>query len=94
LWYRLGNELARGRVLVVLDSPEIRKLLKGSEVSSFLMELGESVASNAGPEYSVVLDNTSRKTRALVNVVDTRREAKFIEMKTGKLARALGATKK
>ena len=86
--------MARARVQVVLDSPEIRKLLKGPEVSSYLVELGEAVASNAGPEYSVVLDTTSRKTRALVNVVDTRREAKFIEMKTGRLARALGATKK
>lgn len=84
--------MARARVQVVLDSDEIRKLLKGPEVSKFLVELGEDVASNAGPEYSVVLDTTSRKTRALVNVVDTRREAKFIEMKTGRLARALGAT--
>ena len=78
---------------MVLDSPEIRKLLKGPEVSSFLVKVGEAVASNAGPEYSVVLDTTSRKTRALVNVVDTRREAKFLEMRTGRLARALGATK-
>ena len=82
--------MAKARVQVKLDSDEIRKLLKGSDVSKFLMDLGEDVASKAGPEYFPVLDTTSRKTRALVNVVDTRREAKFIEMKTGRLARALG----
>lgn len=86
--------MAKARVRVELDSPQIRKLLKGSDVGKFLLELGNEVASNAGPEYEARLDNVSRKTRILVNVVDPRPEAKFIEMKTGRLARALGATKK
>jgi hypothetical protein len=86
--------LAKARVVVKLDSEEIRKLLKGNDVADYLAKLGDSVASSAGPEYKAVKDFESRKTRVVVNVIDPRPEAKFIEMKTGRLARALGAVSK
>jgi hypothetical protein len=79
---------------VKLDSAEVRNLLKSPEVASFLLGLGETVASKAGTEYRAEIDNVSRKSRVVVNVVDDRREARFIEMSTGKLARALGESKK
>jgi hypothetical protein len=81
-------------VYVNLDSSEVRKLLKSPEVASHLLSLGEGVASKAGPEYRAEVDNESRKSRVVVNVVDDRKEARFIEMSTGKLARALGESKK
>jgi hypothetical protein len=81
-------------VYVNLDSKEVRKLLKSPEVASYLLSLGETVASKAGTEYRAEVDNESRKSRVVVNVVDDRREARFIEMSTGKLARALGESKK
>jgi hypothetical protein len=79
---------------VQLDSSEVRKLLKSPEVASYLLSLGETVASKAGPEYKAEIDNESRKSRVVVNVVDDRKEARFIEMRTGRLARALGESKK
>jgi hypothetical protein len=79
---------------VHLDKAEIGRFLKGPEVSSFLREVGEAVADNAGPEYSVDIDTQSRKSRVVANVIDSRPEARFIEMRTGRLARALGATRK
>ena len=81
------------RVEVKLDSPEIRKLLKSNDLAEFLMGIGDAVASKAGGEYSAEISN-ARKSRVVVNVIDPRPEARFIEMKTGNLARALGATKK
>ncbi len=81
-------------VYVQLDTKEVRNLLKSPEVASFLLGVGETVASKAGPEYRAEVDNESRKSRVVVNVVDDRREARFIEMSTGKLARALGESKK
>jgi hypothetical protein len=92
--FNLGNALAKARVVVDLDSVEIRKLLKSRDVADFLYDLGDSVASAAGPDYKAVRDFESRKTRVVVNVIDPRPEAKFIEMKTGRLARALGAVSK
>jgi hypothetical protein len=81
-------------VYVQLDSFEVRKLLKSSEVASFLLDLGETVASKAGSDYRAEVDNASRKSRVVINVVDDRREARFIEMSSGNLARALGESKK
>lgn len=86
--------MAKARVQVKLDSQEIRKLLKGNDVGDFLFDLGEKVANSAGPDYKTEKDFESRKTRVVVNVIDPRPEAKFIEMKTGRLARALGANSK
>jgi hypothetical protein len=86
--------LAKARVQVKLDSVEIRKLLKGNDVGDFLFDLGEKVANSAGPDYKTEKDFESRKTRVVVNVIDPRPEAKFIEMKTGRLSRALGANSK
>jgi hypothetical protein len=82
--------MAKGRIYVKLDSPEIKKLLKGPEVKDFLLDLGNDVASKAGPEYKAIADTTSRKSRVVVNVIDPRPKAKYTEMKYGKLARALG----
>jgi hypothetical protein len=79
---------------VNLDRAEIGRFLKGSEVTSFLREVGEDVAARAGSDYSVEIDTQSRKSRAVANVIDARPEARFIEMRTGNLARALGASKK
>ena len=81
-------------VYVNLDRAEVRNLLKSPEVASFLLGIGETVASKAGPEYKAEVDNKSRKSRVVVNVVDDRKEARFIEMSTGRLARALGESKK
>lgn len=81
-------------VYVNLDRAEIGKLLKGREVSNFLREIGEDVASKAGPDFIVEIDTQSRKSRVVANVIDPRPEARFIEMRTGALARALGATSK
>lgn len=86
----LGSELAKARIHVKLDSDEIKKLLKSQELTDFLKDRGEDVASNAGAEYEVQVDRESRKTRVVVNVIDPRPAAKFIEMQTGRLARALG----
>ena len=86
--------MAKARVTVKLDSDEVRKLLKSNDVADFLFDLGEDVASSAGSDYKAVKDFESRKTRVVVNVIDPRPEAKFIEMKTGRLARALGAVSK
>lgn len=81
-------------VYVNLDRAEVRNLLKSPEVASFLLGLGETVASKAGPEYRAEVDTEARQSRVVVNVVDDRREARFIEMSTGRLARALGESKK
>ena len=86
--------MVSSRIYVNLDRAEIGKFLKGPEVVGFLREVGEAVASNAGPDYIVEVDTTSRKSRAVANVMDTRPGARFIEARTGTLARALGATKK
>lgn len=86
--------MPKARVTIKLDSPEIRKLLKGQEVADFLLDLGNQVASAAGSDYDAVKDFDSRKTRVVVNVIDPRPEAKFIEMRTGRLARALGQVSK
>ena len=90
--FNLGNALAKARIEVKLDSAEIRKLLKSEEVGNFLYEIGQEVADKAGPEYETEKDFQSRKTRVVVNVMDPRPEARFIEMSTGRLARALGDT--
>ena len=82
------------KVYVNLDRAEIGRFLKGSEVTNFLRKVGEGVASRAGSDYTVQIDTQSRKSRAVANVIDSRREARFIEMRTGNLARALGASKK
>lgn len=84
--------LLKGRIEVKLDSVEIRNLLKGNEVADFLFELGEEVADKAGPDYEAQKDFQARKTRVVINVIDPRPEARFIEMNTGTLARALGDT--
>ena len=81
-------------VYVNLDRAEVRNLLKSPEVASFLLGIGETVASKAGPEYRAEVDTEARQSRVVVNVVDDRREARFIEMSTGRLARALGESKK
>jgi hypothetical protein len=92
--FNLGNELAKARILVKLDSPEIRELLKSNDVADYLLELGNKVADKAGPDYLAAVDREARKSRVVVNVLDPRPEARFVEMKTGRLARALGETSK
>ena len=82
--------MAKARVQVKLDSDNIRALLKGPEVGKFLGDLGNKVASNAGPDYLVDIDYTSRKTRVVVNVYDPAPDARFKEASSGRLARALG----
>lgn len=83
--------MAKARVLVKLDSPAIRELLRSSEVGDFLEDIGQNVAAKAGSEYEVQVDYTSRKSRVVVNVIDPREGAMFREMNTGNLARALGS---
>lgn len=82
------------RPKVILDYWNIRKLLKGPDVSKFLLELGNDVADAAGSEYLAEVDNVSRKKRVVVNVKDPRRGALQREMSSGRLARALGSVKK
>jgi hypothetical protein len=86
--------LAKARILVKLDSSEIRELLKSNDVADYLLELGNEVADKAGPDYLAEVDRESRKSRVVVNVIDPRPEARFVEMSTGRLARALGAASK
>lgn len=81
-------------IYVNLDRAEIGKLLKGSEVSEFLKKVGEDVASRAGSDFKVEIDTESRKSRVVANVIDPRPDARFREMRTGNLARALGASSK
>jgi hypothetical protein len=84
--------MARARI--VLDYWNIRELLKGPDVSKFLLDLGNDVADAAGPDYLAEVDNVSRKKRVVVNVKDPRRGALQREMSSGRLARALGSVKK
>jgi hypothetical protein len=82
------------RPQLILDYWNIRELLKGPEVSKFLLDLGNDVANAAGSEYVAEVDNVSRKKRVVVNVKDPRRGALQREMASGRLARALGSVKK
>jgi hypothetical protein len=81
--------MAKARIQVKLDSDEIRKLLKSTEVGTFLIGIGQEVASAAGGDYDVEADYNSRKSRVVVNVKDTSEGAMFREMSTGNLARAV-----
>ena len=81
------------RPIIVLDYWNIRNLLKGPEVSEYLLGLGDKVANAAGSEYVAEVDNLSRKKRVVINVKDPRGGALQREMATGRLARALGSVK-
>lgn len=76
-------------VRVQLDRSAVRELLRSSEVSSFLMEIANEVVSVAGSDYEASI-SSARKSRTMAVVADTRPEARFVEMRTGNLARALG----
>jgi hypothetical protein len=84
--------MAKARIQVKLDSPEVRALLKGSSVSSYLLGLGNQLADAAGSEYQV--SSGQRSSRAVVNVYDPNEGAMFREAATGNLARALGRVSK
>jgi hypothetical protein len=75
---------------VVLDKEGVGDLLKSKEVGNYLLAIADKVASAAGPEYESKVDYTSRKSRVVAIALDPREEARFVEMSTGKLARALG----
>jgi hypothetical protein len=81
--------MAKARIQVKLDSAEVRNLLKGSDVSGYLMGLGQEVANAAGADYQV--SQGQRTSRAVVNVFDPSEGAMFREAATGQLARALGS---
>ena len=91
--FHLGSELAKARIYVTLDKAEVGKILKGQELSDFLLNLAQEVASKAGPEYEARISN-ARKSRVISIALDPRPDAKFREMNTGRLARALGATQR
>ena len=63
--------------------------MKGQELSSFLLDLAEDVASKAGPEFEARISN-ARKSRVISIALDPSPNARFKEMETGRLARALG----
>jgi hypothetical protein len=75
---------------VVLDKQGVGDLLKSKEVGNYLLAIADKVANAAGSEYESRVDYTSRKSRVVAIALDPREEAKFVEMSTGKLARALG----
>lgn len=77
-------------VRVQLDRSAVGELLKSQEVSSFLLEIAKDVASEAGGEYEASI-SSARKSRTMAIVSDPRPEARFVEMRTGRLARALGS---
>lgn len=80
-------------VWIELDRAGVGNLLKSPEVASFLEDIGNTVAQNAGPEYQSNINSTRRTTRVIVEVIDPRPDAKWREAKTGNLAKALGAAK-
>lgn len=79
---------------VVLDRIAVGDLLKSQEVGDYLLAIADKVADAAGPEYQSRVDYTSRKSRVVAIALDPREEARFVEMSTGKLARALGTVSK
>jgi hypothetical protein len=74
------------KVYVRLDRAEVGNLLKSPEVGSFLRDIGKKIAS-ADSNYEV--QDWTRATRRVVNVVDPRPDARFREMSTGQMARAV-----
>lgn len=80
--------MAKARVYVELDRPNVRKILKEDSLDT-LKEVGEKLARAAGPEYQVEVG--TRSSRAVVNVIDPREDAMYREMSKGTLARALGS---
>jgi hypothetical protein len=81
--------LAKARIDVKLDKAEIGKIMKGPELAAFLLELAEDVATKAGPEFEARTSN-ARKSRVISIALDPSPNAKFKEMNSGRLARALG----
>lgn len=78
------------KIRVELDRVEVGKILKGEGITELLLDIGNDVANKAGDGYEAQVG--SRKTRAVVNVIDPREGAFFREASTGNLARALGGT--
>lgn len=81
--------MAKARIDVQLDKAEIGKIMKGKELSDFLLEIAQDVASKAGPEFEARISN-ARKSRVIAIALDPSPNARFKEMETGRLARALG----
>ena len=86
--------MASARVNIKLDKAGVGDLLKSKEVGNYLLALAGKVADAAGPDYESRVDYTSRKSRVVAIALDPRAEARFVEMNTGTLARALGTVSK
>jgi len=80
------------KVKVELDRESIGRLLKSDDVANFLENIGNEIVGHAGSGYEVNINQTRRKSRVIVEVIDPRPDAKWREAKTGNLARAVGAT--
>lgn len=76
------------KVKVTLDKDGITEFMRSDDILSVLMEVAETVANNAGPDYKAV--EWTRPSRAVANVIDEREDAMFREAAEGNLARAVG----
>lgn len=75
-------------VEIKLDKDGIRELMTSQEMLDAVMEVGNTVADNAGSTFEA--KEWMRPTRAVANVIDTRDHAMQIEAQQGNLARAVG----
>jgi hypothetical protein len=81
------------RPKIVFDKQGIRDLLKSPELGSTLRQVAEEVDAAAGGGYDVELTFDRRTSRAISMVKDMSEGARFREMTTGKLARAIGLSR-
>lgn len=79
--------MARG-IKVVIDGEGMRELMTSQEMLDTVVEVGNTVAGNAGKAFEA--QAWMRPTRAVANVVDMRPNAMQIEAQQGNLARAIG----
>lgn len=75
------------KVRIKLDRGQIIQLVNEPGVRAELTKQAQRLASAAGSDYRV--QQWQRRTKAVVNVVDTRPRAFLREALTGNLARAL-----
>jgi hypothetical protein len=78
------------RTRIVFDKQGIRSLLKSPEIGTALRQIAQEVDTAAGGGYEVELTFDRRTSRAISMVKDMSEGARFREMTTGKLARAIG----
>jgi len=80
-----------GSIKIVMDERGRRVLLHDPGIHSQLREVGAVLARKAGSEWSVQDWNSppsrGRKTRTVVNVINTKPDAAYTEAATGKMSR-------